>query len=48
MVTLEEGGAVTVKIIDLGLAKSLDQPALASSAPEARINRKYRNCLRSL
>jgi serine/threonine protein kinase/tetratricopeptide (TPR) repeat protein len=26
MVTLEEGGAVTAKIIDLGLAKSLDQP----------------------
>jgi serine/threonine protein kinase len=26
MVSLEEGGAVTVKIIDLGLAKSLDEP----------------------
>ena len=25
MVTLEEGGAVTAKIIDLGLAKSLDE-----------------------
>jgi hypothetical protein len=27
MVSLEEGGAVTAKIIDLGLAKSLDEPA---------------------
>ena len=26
MVSLEEGGAVTAKIIDLGLAKSLDEP----------------------
>ena len=28
MVSLEEGGAVTAKIIDLGLAKSLDEPRL--------------------
>src|SRR5258708_5665484 len=27
MVSLEEGGSVTAKIIDLGLAKSLDEPA---------------------
>src|SRR6516165_6367601 len=35
MVSLEEGGAVTAKIIDLGLAKSLDEPATqtAISAP---------------
>jgi eukaryotic-like serine/threonine-protein kinase len=26
MVSLEEGGAVSAKIIDLGLAKSLDEP----------------------
>jgi len=37
MVTLEEGGAVTAKIIDLGLAKSLDQPGAqtAISTPGA-------------
>jgi serine/threonine protein kinase len=37
MVSLEEGGAVTAKIIDLGLAKSLDEPGLqaAISTPGA-------------
>jgi len=37
MVTLEQGGAVTAKIIDLGLAKSLDQPGgqTAISTPGA-------------
>ena len=37
MVSLEEGGAVTAKIIDLGLAKSLDEPAAqtAISTPGA-------------
>ena len=28
MVSLEEGGALTAKIIDLGLAKSLDEPGV--------------------
>jgi serine/threonine protein kinase len=37
MVSLEEGGAVTAKIIDLGLAKSLDEPGAqtAISTPGA-------------
>jgi serine/threonine protein kinase len=37
MVSLEEGGAVTAKIIDLGLAKSLDEPTAqtAISTPGA-------------
>src|SRR5262249_22765516 len=37
MVSLEEGGAVTTKIIDLGLAKSLDEPSAqtAISTPGA-------------
>jgi len=37
MVTLQEGGAVTAKIIDLGLAKSLDEPGAqtAISTPGA-------------
>ena len=37
MVTLEEGGALTAKIIDLGLAKSLDEPGAqpAISTPGA-------------
>src|SRR5215469_10736054 len=37
MVSLEEGGAVTAKIIDLGLAKSLDEPGnqTAISTPGA-------------
>jgi hypothetical protein len=37
MVSLEEGGAVTAKIIDLGLAKSLDEPCAqtAISTPGA-------------
>jgi serine/threonine protein kinase len=37
MVSLEEGGAVTAKIIDLGLAKSLDEPSsqTAISTPGA-------------
>jgi serine/threonine protein kinase len=37
MVSLEEGGAVSVKIIDLGLAKSLDEPGTqtAISTPGA-------------
>jgi serine/threonine protein kinase len=37
MVSLEEGGAVSAKIIDLGLAKSLDEPGTqtAISTPGA-------------
>jgi serine/threonine protein kinase len=37
MVSLDEGGAVTTKIIDLGLAKSLDEPGVqtAISTPGA-------------
>jgi serine/threonine protein kinase len=37
MLSLEEGGAVTAKIIDLGLAKSLDEPGAqtAISTPGA-------------
>src|SRR5262249_6354924 len=37
MVSLEEGGGVTAKIIDLGLAKSLDEPSAqtAISTPGA-------------
>src|SRR5262249_58303129 len=37
MVSLDEGGAVTAKIIDLGLAKSLDEPGAqtAISTPGA-------------
>jgi len=37
MVNLEQGNAVTAKIIDLGLAKSLDEPGAqtAISAPRA-------------
>src|SRR5262252_2901552 len=37
MVSLEEGGAVSAKIIDLGLAKSLDEPGAqtAISTPGA-------------
>ena len=35
MVSLEEGGAVTAKIIDLGLAKSLDEPGAQTAISTA-------------
>ena len=34
MVSMEDGGAVSAKIIDLGLAKSVSEPGLQTSIPE--------------